>query len=58
MDQEIKAVKDNLYRMCWFMRGGLSITEAFELTADDIDIINNIIKNNLDTTKETRLPFF
>tara|TARA_B100001057_G_scaffold244132_1_gene244443 strand:+ start:1375 stop:1497 length:123 start_codon:yes stop_codon:yes gene_type:complete len=35
------------------MRGSISITEAFQLSREDIDIINEIIKENLDATKKS-----
>ena len=44
--------------MCWYMRGGLSLDEAWMLGPLDRDIVNDIIKENLKTTEETRLPFF
>lgn len=40
------------------MRGSISITESFLLTLEDRDILGKIIKENLETTKETKLPFF
>ena len=44
--------------MAWYMRGGLSYTEAMHLSMDERDLINAIIKENLDTTKKTKMPFF
>lgn len=58
MEKESKAIKDNLYRLCWYMRGGMTISEAYNLSPDDIEVINGIIKDNLETTKKTQLPFF
>jgi hypothetical protein len=58
MEDESKALRKELYKMSWYMRGALSIEEAFMLTMDDRLIIADIIKENLETTKETRLPFF
>ncbi len=58
MDNEVKALKDEIYRLCWFMRGGLSLEEAFQMDVSDRDIISNIIKDNLETTKESGLNFF
>lgn len=58
MERETKAIKDELYRLCWFMRGGLSAQEAHNLTPEDRAIINNIIKDNLETTKKSQMPFF
>jgi hypothetical protein len=40
------------------MRGSITISEAFELESEDLEIIGRIIKDNLETTKKTRLPFF
>jgi len=40
------------------MRGGLSYTEAMHLSMDERALINDIIKENLDTTKKTKMPFF
>ena len=40
------------------MRGGLSYTEVMHLSKDERDLINAIIKENLDTTKKTKMPFF
>jgi hypothetical protein len=40
------------------MRGSITYEDAMALSKDDREIINNIIKENLDTTKKTNLPFF
>jgi hypothetical protein len=40
------------------MRGGVSIDEAYNLTIEDKEIISDIIKDNLETTKKSGLPFF
>lgn len=40
------------------MRGGLSVTEAYELSYEDREILSTIIKDNLDTAKKTGLPFW
>lgn len=40
------------------MRGGLSYDEAFQLSAEDREIIAGVVKENLDTTKKSGMPFF
>jgi hypothetical protein len=57
-DRDSKALKKNIFKICWFMRGGLSFSEAMEIGAQDRDLINSIIEENINTTKETGLPFF
>lgn len=44
--------------MCWYMRGGLNYDDAMMLSQTERSIIADIIKSNLETTKETKLPFF
>lgn len=57
-DKDSKALKYNILKMCWYMRGGLTYDEAIMTSYQDREIINEIIKENLDTTKESGLPFF
>ena len=58
MEEESKAIKKELYKMAWFMRGSLTFEQAFQLGYEDRMIVGDIIKENLETTKETQLPFF
>jgi len=58
LDKESKAFKDNIIRMSWYMRGGMTIGELMECSSDDREMINRLIKENLDTTKKSGLPFF
>lgn len=55
---DTKAIKEELLRICWYMRGGLSYTESLMLDVEEREIISNIIKDNLETTKESGLNFF
>jgi hypothetical protein len=58
LDNEIKQIKLNLYKLCWYMRGGVTIDEVFALSAEDKDIMSKIVEENLETTKKSGLPFF
>jgi hypothetical protein len=40
------------------MRGGISYNDILNMSSDEIDNLNKIIDDNLDTTKKSRLPFF
>lgn len=44
--------------MCWYMRGGMSFEEGMQTSYEERQIINDLIKENLDVTKQTKLPFF
>ncbi len=57
MDKEARAIKKDVLKMCWYMRG-LSYSEAMHLSWEEREIVGEIIKENLETTKKTGLPFF
>ena len=44
--------------MCWYMRGGITYQEAINLCLQEREIISDIIKQNLETTKKTGLSWF
>jgi hypothetical protein len=56
-ENETKAIKEELFRICWYMRG-TSLAEAYLLSYEDREIIGKIIEKNLEITKETGHPFF
>ena len=58
MERDIKAYKDEALRICWYMRGAISYDEAMMLAVVDREIINKIIKDNMETTQKSGLPFF
>ena len=58
MEKEAKALKDDVLRICWYMRGSISYDDGMLLSQGDKDIINKIIKDNLETTQKSGMPFF
>jgi len=56
-DRESKAIKQELFKICWYMRGSISYDDAVFLSYEDREMINKLIKDNLETTKESGLPF-
>ena len=40
------------------MRGSITMEEAFQMDWENREIIYKIIEENLETTKESGLPFF
>lgn len=58
MDQESKAIKEEVIKICWYMRGGINLDQAMRLSRDERELVAKLIKENLETTKNTKLPFF
>jgi hypothetical protein len=40
------------------MRGGLTYSEGMNLSSQERGLINALVKENLETTKKSGLPFF
>ena len=57
LDKEAREIKKEVLKMCWYMRGH-SYSEGMNLGFEEREIIQEIIKENLETTKTTKLPFF
>lgn len=56
-DNELKSIKDDIFRISWFMRGGVSSQDLFHIySQEDREIMNKIIKENIENTKNTKLP--
>jgi hypothetical protein len=58
MEKESREIKQEALKMVWYMRGGLSYEAAVNLSADERTVVSQIIKDNLETTKKSGLPFF
>ena len=57
IEKEALTIKKDLLKICWYMRG-MSYADAMMLSYEERTIIGEIIKDNLETTKKTGLPFF
>ena len=58
MENESRAIEKELIKMCWYMRGGITLEEMYTSDRSQRDHIIDLIKENLETTRETKLPFF
>lgn len=58
MDKETKQVKEDLLRIIWYMRGSVTYSEVCQMSSHERDVINKIIKENLETTRKSKMPFF
>ena len=58
MEKDCANIKNDSLKMAWFMRGGISYTDIMNLSIEERKSINDIIEENLETTKNTQMPFF
>jgi hypothetical protein len=58
MEGQAKELRHDLLKVCWYMRGGITYSEAAALSPTEREIIGKLVKDNLETTKKTGQPFF
>ena len=58
LESSVKVIKDEIFKISWYMRGGVTSQELLHIYSyEDRTIISNIIKDNIETTQKTKLPF-
>ena len=57
-DNQVKNLKLETMKVCWFMRGGITWQEALNLSPEERSVVSQLVKENMDTTKKTGQPFF
>lgn len=56
-ETEIKSLKKNLYKLSWYMRGGVDYHNLLvETDLEDIEVMNKVIEDNIETVKKTKMP--
>jgi hypothetical protein len=58
MEKETQNIRLDVLKLCWYMRGGVTYDEAMQMNVKEREMISTIIKENLETTKKSGLPFF
>ena len=58
MEKDCQSIRQESLKISWFMRGGLTYDQAMALGIQERELINELITENLETTKKSGLPFF
>ncbi len=58
MDQEADSLRKQGLKMSWYMRGGASYEDVMNMSYHERTMLNELIKENLETTQKSKLPFF
>ena len=58
LDQEAHEIRQESMRLTWYMRGGITYDQVMQLSNEERQMITKIAKDNIETTKKTRLPWF
>ena len=58
MEKETRNIRLDVLKLCWYMRGGVTYEEAMQMSQVERGLINDIVKDNYETTKKSGLPHF
>jgi hypothetical protein len=58
LEDSVKQIKYDISKLCWYMRGSLSLTEAYESSPEDREIMSKLIEENLKLANKTGKPFW
>ena len=58
MERESSDLRNDSIKICWYMRGGVSYNEVMAMNLKERQLISALIKENLETTKKSGLPFY
>lgn len=53
LENESKALKHELFKLMWYMRGSITIEQVYALDIEDREIISKIILENIENSKKT-----
>lgn len=54
---QAKEIKDEIFRISWYMRGGVSSQDLFHTYSfEDRRMMFEIIKENIEATKNAKMP--
>tara|TARA_B100000519_G_C13945773_1_gene298320 strand:- start:243 stop:419 length:177 start_codon:yes stop_codon:yes gene_type:complete len=56
METEVKQLKLHISRLCWYMRGGLTLNEAYQLSPEDRTLMYKVVEENIENVKKTKMP--
>lgn len=58
MEKECNRIRADSMKLSWYMRGGATYNDVMNMSITERDIINKLVEENLETTKNTKMPFF
>ena len=58
MEREAKTIREQSLKMSWHMRGGATYEDVMNMSLQERQAIADLIKENIETTNKTKLPYF
>ena len=59
LESTVKGIKEEIFKISWYMRGGVSAQELFHIYSyEDRTLLSGLIKDNIETIQKTGLPLY
>lgn len=56
MAQQADAIEQDIFKLCWYMRGSISLEQAYNLSNSDREKIKRVIEDNIELSKQVGTP--
>ena len=56
MAQQADAIEQDIFKLCWYMRGSISLEQAYNLANSDREKIKRVIEDNIELSKQVGTP--
>jgi hypothetical protein len=57
LDNDTKRLKEEFFRMSWYMRGGVQVNDLMYLYGpEERKMISKIVSDNIELTEKTKMP--
>lgn len=57
-EKEVSDIKKSCLEMSWHLRGGATYTDILNMSNQEREMINKIIEQHMETTKQSGLPYY
>lgn len=58
MVKEANLIRSESMKLSWYMRGGITYDQVLQLSFGERQMIADLAKDNIETTKKSGLPWF
>ena len=58
MEKEANDIRAQCLKMSWYLRGGGTYEDVLNMSFQERRLINELIKENMETTQKSKLPHF
>jgi hypothetical protein len=58
MEKNADTIRQEALKLAWYMRGGATYEQILAMSWREREFVSNLVRDNLETTKKSGLPFF